>query len=119
MPSILDRATKHYHGLLDDGLRSIEVPEWEDEKGNPTVIFYRPTINLMQQQKIYKLWEAKEADRAVAQTLIVRALNADGTPMFTQSSMTILLREVDSKTLHRIVGDMGGDDLSVDDAEKN
>jgi len=119
MPSILDRATKHYRGLLDDGLRSVEVPEWEDEKGNATMIYYRSTINLLQQQKIYKLWEAKEADRAVAQTLIVRSLNADGTPMFTPSSMTVLLREVDSKTLHRIVGEMGGDDLTVEDAEKN
>ena len=40
--SILDRAKSHFENI---GVQSIEVPEWKDEDGKPTVLFWNP-INL-------------------------------------------------------------------------
>ena len=47
--SILDRAKSHFENI---GVQSIEVPEWKDEDGKPTVIYWNP-INLFEKNKLY------------------------------------------------------------------
>ena len=36
---LIDRAKSHFESL---GIQSIEVEEWKDEAGNPTVIYWTP-----------------------------------------------------------------------------
>jgi hypothetical protein len=48
--SILERAKTHFESI---GVQSIEVPEWKDEDGKPTVIFWNP-INLFEKNKLFK-----------------------------------------------------------------
>ena len=37
--SVIDRAKSHFESL---GTQSMEVPEWKDDDGNPTVIYWNP-----------------------------------------------------------------------------
>ncbi len=45
---IIDRAKSHFESL---GVQSIEVEEWQDEKGMPTVIYWQP-ITLAEKKKL-------------------------------------------------------------------
>ena len=46
--SIIDRAKTHFESI---GVQSIEVPEWKDEDGKPSVIYWNP-INLFEKNKL-------------------------------------------------------------------
>ena len=48
--SILDRAKTHFENI---GVQSIEVPEWKDEAGNPSV-FYSEPLTLEEKNIIFK-----------------------------------------------------------------
>ena len=37
--SVIDNAKTHFENL---GVQSIEVPEWKDEHGKPTIIYWNP-----------------------------------------------------------------------------
>ena len=47
---IIDRAKSHFESL---GVQSIEVPEWEDDDGKPTVLYWNP-ITLSEKNKLFK-----------------------------------------------------------------
>ena len=48
--SVIDRAKSHFESL---GTQSIEVPEWKDEAGNPSV-FYSEPLTLEEKNIIFK-----------------------------------------------------------------
>ena len=48
--SIIDRAKSHFEGI---GIQSIEVPEWKDDQGNPS-IFYSEPLTLEEKNIIFK-----------------------------------------------------------------
>ena len=48
--SVIDIAKSHFESL---GVQSIEVPEWKDEHGNPTVLYWNP-INLSEKNTLFK-----------------------------------------------------------------
>ena len=48
--SIIDRAKSHFESI---GIQSIEVPEWKDEDGKASVIYWNP-INLYEKNKLFK-----------------------------------------------------------------
>ena len=111
MSDVLAKAAEHFKGRVDNEVQSIEVPEWE------TTIHFRP-ISLKSQDCIYRL--SRENDlTALAETLIVRALDADGKPMFKKTDRVRLMREVDPAIINRIVMAMAEDETTDGEAEKN
>ena len=48
--SVIDRAKSHFESL---GTQSIEVPEWKDDDGKPTVIYWNP-ITLAEKNRLLK-----------------------------------------------------------------
>ena len=46
----IDRAKSHFESL---GVQHIEVEEWKDEAGNPSVIYWNPN-NLSEKNKLFR-----------------------------------------------------------------
>ncbi len=116
MSDILERAKAHFKTRRETDMDYIDVPEW-GEGDKPLRIFWRP-MNLAENNQIFKY--AKNGDlEAMAQTLIVRALDEDGNRLFRPVHKTELMKHVDAKIIERIVLAMGGDDDDVEEAEKN
>lgn len=115
MSDILDRAKAHYRDKLSGAMAYVEVPEWGD--GNePLKIYYKP-MTLKQQDEIFKHVRA-ESLKSLAQTMITRSLNEDGTKMFRSVDMTELMRSVDASIIERICIEMA-DREDGEDAVKN
>ena len=60
-----------------------------------------------------------KTSEAVCQTLITRALDEDGNPMFKQHEMEKLLRFSDPNVISRIVTAMAPEEDDIDGIKKN
>lgn len=118
MSEILESAKTHFRSKLANGLKKIEVPEWKLKDGKPSVIFYRESINFLQQEKILKLSDENKKGEAIIEALIQRALNADGERIFKSIDRTELMRQVDPDVISQIVSSFSHDDLEMDEIEK-
>jgi len=112
MPAI-DRVKAHWSELITQR-REITVPEWGDA-GGPLVIHVRPT-NMAQRSKLMKLGQANDL-AFCAETLILRARDADGAPLFTPKDADTLMTSCDPDVLVRVAGEINEDlqDLANDD----
>jgi hypothetical protein len=120
MSEILQRAKAHYRDRLAAPLQFVEVPEWPDEKGEATKIYYRSSMTLSEQQEILALNSAGKVGEALTATLIAKALDAEGKKVFKLVNRTEFMRSVDSEVIARIVSSMNADDgLTDEEIEKN
>lgn len=129
MSQILERAFKQFRDKVSaTEILQIEVPQWPDERGNPTVIYFLPLGALRTElySKIFELIRKATVEAAV-DILIYRALNEDKTPMFRPVNRIEMLKKLDPEVLLEIIGKMGELDAAysekpahdVEDAEKN
>ena len=100
--SILDRAKSHFENI---GVQSIEVPEWKDEDGKPTVIFWNP-INLFEKNKLFKKSDNMSDVSILADIGVMKALDKDGKKIFKLDDKMELMTKVDSDVLSRIATSM-------------
>ena len=112
--SILDRAKSHFENI---GIQSIEVPEWKDEDGKPTVIFWNP-INLFEKNKLFKKSDNMSDVSILADIVIMKALDKDGKKIFKLDDKIELMTKVDSDVLSRIATSMV-QVISPDEVKKN
>lgn len=91
--SVLSQAKEHYKSQIGGELKSIEVPEWN------TTVYFRTASNFLQEQTIIKLHQEGKMAEALVETLIQKALDADGKRIFTQADRDVLLREVDPNVI--------------------
>lgn len=120
---ILNRAKKHYSEILSKPLHYVEVPEWSDENGEPTKVYFRAENNLKMDQEVAALHSQGKNGEAAAMALIQRARYEDGTKMFKPSHMLQLSNNVSSQVIIRIIDEMAKitqeNSLSDDEIEKN
>lgn len=111
--SAIDRAKAHY---LNQPTREILVPEWADDEGNPFIFWARP-FTLQDQGKLqFAVKNQSEAD-ALAEVLIMKAIDAEGAKVFTVGDKQALRSSVDANVLARIANQiMGG---NPEELEKN
>jgi len=117
MNNIIDRVSKQFREkIASTEILQIEVTEWPDEQGKPTVIYFRPltSLHLEAFNKIVDLIR-KENLLAAVDILILRALNADLTPMFKPVHRIELIKNVDPQVLLEIIGKMGELDAASDE----
>ena len=100
--SAIDNITRHYREKLSGGLASIDVPEWSDGK-KPFRIFFKSATNPRIQERIAKLSTQQKFVEAAVETLLIRALNEDGSPMFNNANKQELMNECDVDVLIRVV----------------
>ena len=112
--SILDRAKSHFENI---GVQSIEVPEWKDEDGKPTVLFWNP-INLFEKNKLFKKSDNMTDVSILADIVVMKSLDKDGKKIFKLEDKMDLLTKVDSDVLSRIATAMI-QVVSPDEVKKN
>jgi hypothetical protein len=112
--NIIDRAKSHFESL---GTQSIEVPEWKDDDGKPTIIYWNP-ITLSEKNKLFKKSDNLSDVSILADILIMKALDKDGNKVFTLEDKIPLMHKVDSDVLSRLATSMV-QAISVDEVKKN
>lgn len=112
--NIIDRAKSHFESL---GTQSIEVPEWKDDDGKPTIIYWNP-ITLSEKNKLFKKSDNLSDVSILADILIMKALDKDGNKVFTLEDKIPLMHKVDSDVLSRLATAMV-QAISVDEVKKN
>ena len=96
--TVIDIAKSHFESL---GVQSIEVPEWKDEHGNPTVLYWNP-INLSEKNTLFKKSDNLNDVSILADIVIMKSLDKDGKKIFKPEDKIALLYKVDSDVLSRI-----------------
>ena len=98
----IDRAKSHFESL---GVQHIEVPEWKDEAGNPSIIYWNP-INLSEKNKLFRKSVNLNDVSILADILIMKSLDKDGNKLFTLEDKIALMHKVDSDVLSRVATEM-------------
>ena len=99
---LIDRAKSHFESL---GVQHIEVPEWKDEAGNPSIIYWNP-INLSEKNKLFRKSDNLNDVSILADILIMKSLDKDGNKLFTLEDKIALMHKVDSDVLSRVATEM-------------
>ena len=76
--SVIDRVKNHFETLKTI---TIEVPEWKDDDGKPTVIYWNP-INLFEKNKLFKKSDNLSDVSILADIVVMKALDQDGKKLF-------------------------------------
>tara|TARA_Y100001970_G_C13827694_1_gene648128 strand:- start:332 stop:673 length:342 start_codon:yes stop_codon:yes gene_type:complete len=111
---LIDRAKSHFESL---GVQSIEIEEWKDEAGNPSIIYWNP-INLSEKNKLFKKSDNMNDVSILADILIMKAIDKDGKKLFTIEDKIPLMHKVDSDVLSRIATEMVKA-INPDEVKKN
>jgi len=96
--SVIGIAKSHFENL---GIQSIEVPEWKDEHGKPTIIYWNP-INLSEKNILFKKSNNLNDVSILADIVLMKALDKDGNKIFKPEDKIALMYKVDSDVLSRI-----------------
>jgi len=95
---IIDRAKSHFESL---GVQSIEVSEWKDEDGKPTIIYWNP-ITLSEKNKLFKRSDNMSDVSILADIVLMKALDKNGNKIFTLEDKLVLMHKVDSDVLSKV-----------------
>ena len=96
MSTILTNAQEHFKSKLAGGLNKMSIPEWK------TDIYYKPAYSFAVEAKIIELQQAGKIVEALVESIISKALNPEGKPMFNRMEKLTLMNEVDPQVLLRI-----------------
>lgn len=111
--SVIANAKGHFKTKMTDKLEWVDCPEWE------TKIYFKGSATLKQTEEIVALHRENKVAEALAQVLISRALNEDGSKMFTVADKFDLMNSVDPEVVTRIATHILNSEPNVKDVEKN
>ena len=108
----IDRAVAHFSA---QEIRTIEVPEWGNDDG-PLVIYVEP-FTLREQGRLHKASNGGGDATVLADVLIMKCMDSEGTKMFTLDDKRALQTKVDAGVLARVASEI----MAVDpeEIEKN
>jgi hypothetical protein len=109
----IERATSHYKAKK---LKQIEVPEWADDSEKPLIIYVEP-FTLRDQGRLHQATKSASESEALAELLILKAMDANGEKMFTLEDKHALRTQVDANVVARIAAQIMM--VDVEDVEKN
>ena len=96
--SVIDRAKSHFESL---GTQSMEVPEWKDDDGNPTVIYWNP-ITLAEKKRLFQKSDNLNDVGILADIVLMKALDKNEKKMFNLEDKIALMHKVDSDVLAKV-----------------
>jgi len=103
---------RHLSDALTGKLHECTVSEWLDDDGKPVKVFWRPLTGTQQRE----IDSAGDEIARVCQSVKVRALDANGSPVFAETPLASMSVDYDYNVIRSIAyiiaGDIGQD---VDD----
>jgi hypothetical protein len=100
--SVINIAKNHFEDL---GIQSLEIPEWKDDNGKPTIIYWKP-INLYEKNIVFKKSENLSDVGVLADLVILKALDKDNNKIFSGEDRLPLMYKVDSDIISRLANAM-------------
>ena len=111
--SVLENAKEHFKGRLTGELRKMSVPEWK------TDIYYKAAYSFAVESKIITLQQQGKTVEALVESLIAKALDPDGKPLFSKFDKAALMNEADPTTLLRVCSELNNAVADYEDVAKN
>ncbi|WKW35133.1 tail assembly chaperone [Phage DSL-LC06] len=111
--TILANAQEHFKSKLSGGLQKITVPEWK------TDIYFKTAYPFSVEQKIIALQQEGKTVEALVETIILKALDPDGKPLFNKFDKAALMNDVDPNVIISVCGQINNPVDSVEVIEKN
>jgi len=111
--TVLANAQEHFKSKLAGGLQKITVSEWK------TDIYFKKAYPFAVEQKIISLQQEGKTVDALVETLLQKALDPDGKPLFTKFDRTTLMHDVDPSVIINICAQINNPIDSVEDIVKN
>jgi plasmid stability protein len=112
--SAIQKAQGHFRTKLSNQMKKYHVEEWDLD------VYYRELSSLRIESKIVELAQQGKSVEALVQTIISKALDAEGKPLFTQYDKDTLMNECDPAVVLKLSRVLSGAELpSVEDVEKN
>jgi len=111
--SVLDNAKGHYKERLAGGLQKVSVPEWKSD------IYFKASYPFAVEQSIISLQSQGKTVEALVETLIKKALDPDGKPMFNKFDKVTLMNEVDPNVIIRVCAEINTPVETLEEISKN
>lgn len=112
--SAIQKAQAHFQTKLAGGMKKHYVEEWDLE------VFYRDITTLKQESQVIELAQAGKSVEALVTTIINKALDKDGKPLFQPADKAALLNETDPSIVLNLSKILNGGELPpVEELEKN
>lgn len=111
--AVIDQVRAHFDA---QAVRQIDVPEWGAD-GTPLTIHFRP-LNLAEKQRILRAGDNEGRLMSLIEALLIKALDAEGKPLFTIADKKFLRERADPDVIARVVAEMMAS-ASIEDAAKN
>ena len=96
--SITDKIAKHYQSSISGGLEKLHVEELD------TDIYFRTTYPLKVESKIIALQSQGLTIEALVESIIQKARDKDGKPLFQDTDRVKLMNEADPAVIVKIAG---------------
>ncbi len=113
MSNVLDNAKQHFKGKLTGELRKMKVEEWK------TDIYYKPSYSFAAEGKIIELQQQGKTVEALVESILVKALDPEGKPLFSKFDRNTLMHEVDPTVLIRIATELNSATSEYEAVGKN
>lgn len=111
--SVIDNASEHFKSKLAGGLKKVSVPEWK------TDIYFKPAYPFSVEQKIIQLQSAGNTVEALVETLIAKALDPEGKPLFSKFNKSKLMNDVDPNVIIRVCAEINTPVETLEEIGKN
>ena len=111
--SVLDNAKEHFKGKLSGELKKMVVPEWK------TDIYFKSSYSFAAEAKIIELQQQGKTVEALVESIITKALDPDGKPVFNKFDRNTLMHEVDPAVLIRVAGELNSATSEYEAVGKN
>jgi len=108
LDSALDKITNHYLERVQSNVRTIRVEELDLD------VYVYP-LNLAQQERLVKLWNEGENYEAMLESIILRARDEKGVPMFDQKDKEKLRKQADPELLMWLAKEINADAADEDE----
>jgi len=111
--TVMNNITGHFKERLAGGLKKITVPEWK------TDIYYKGAYPFAVESKIIALQQQNKTVEALVESLILKALNPDGKPLFNRMDKNTLMNEADPAVLLKVCSELNNATTDYEEIAKN
>jgi len=111
--SVMENAKGHFKERLAGGLLKVTVPEWKSD------VYFKPAYPFAVEQNIIRLQSEGKTVEALVETLISKALDPEGKPLFTKFDKTGLMHDVDPNVIIRVCAEINSPTEKLEDIGKN
>jgi len=111
--TVMNNITGHFKERLAGGLKKISVPEWKSD------VYYKGAYPFSVESKIIALQQQNKTVEALVESLILKALDPDGKPIFSRMDKSTLMNEADPSVLLRVCSELNNATTDYEEVAKN